>query len=70
LAWAYLFTIGILVGIPGWYLVRTPLAITGAMALGFGVGYGLGGHQYSAVLGIVAAVAGAGALLRVSSSAG
>jgi hypothetical protein len=60
----YLFTIGILVGIPGWYLVRTSLAIGGGMALGFGVGYGVGGHQYSALIGIVCAVVGAAALLR------
>jgi hypothetical protein len=60
----FTFTIGILVGIPGWYLLRNGAAVMGATALGFGLGYAAGGHRYSALIGGVLALVGAAATFR------
>jgi hypothetical protein len=60
----FTFTIGIVVGIPGWYLLHSGGAILGATALGFGIGYAAGGHRYSALIGGLLALAGAAATFR------
>jgi hypothetical protein len=60
----FTFTIGIVVGIPGWYLLGNPGAIFGGTALGFGIGYAAGGHPYSAVIGGLLALAGGAVTFR------
>jgi hypothetical protein len=64
----FTFTIGILVGIPGWAILKNGQAILGPLAVGFGLGYAAGGHRFSALAGGVIALFGAWVTVRVVSA--
>ena len=65
----YTFTIGVLVGIPGWAILKNGQAILGPTAVGFGLGYGAGGHRFSVLIGAVIGLVGAWTTVRVVSAA-